>query len=208
MKIHSQPNLLTQPDHSVNIESDDDDDIDTSQKSSDDDSVLDDSSNFTTSLAESTLLTQPNPPDDINNDNNDHDNLTQPNPPDDINNDDKDNITKPNPPDDINTDDKNNLTPPNPPDDINNNSKRKFASISVTSYLSDTNLSPPHKKSKNNLVAIETSKVSKNPVTFSETIAHVKEINTNESSAAVALAPDIEVNEIDQESDNAPKKSQ
>ena len=43
-------------------------------------------------------------------------------------------------------------------------------------------------------------------MTFSETIAHVKEINTNESSAAVALAPDIEVNEIDQESDNAPKK--
>ena len=45
----------------------------------------------------------------------------------------------------------------------------------------------------------------KNPVTFSETIAHVKEINTNESSASVASAPNIEVNEIDQEYDNAPK---
>jgi len=81
---------------------------------------------------------------------------------------------------------------------LDTNSKRKLASISVTSYLSDTNSSPPHKKNKNNLVANETSKVSKNPVTFSETIAHVKEINTNESSAAVALVPDIEVNEIDQ----------
>ena len=80
------------------------------------------------------------------------------------------------------------------------------ASNSAISINSDANASPPHKKNKSNSPINESSNVSKNPITFSSTITHAKDINHNESSAAVASAPNIEINEIDQESDKAPKK--